>query len=70
MGDTAIRLADYSIDGNLISFTNPNFNFEALSMRVFRISNFDGKTYILTHTVFTDDENLQIFEKVNYCDNE
>ena len=71
-GDEKIRLADYDVDGNLIKFTNTNsnFGFDILSMRVFRISNVNGKTYVLTYTKWKNDEGIEIFERVNYCDNE
>lgn len=69
-GDTSTRIANYDVNGNLITFTNGISDFDILSMRVFRISNVNGKTYVLTHTKWKDDEGLEIFEKVSYCDNE
>lgn len=68
-GDTSTKLANYAVNGNLITFTNGISDFDILSMRVFRISNVNGRTYVLTHTKWEDDEGLEIFEKVSYCDN-
>ena len=68
-GDTSTKLADYNVNGNLITFANAISDFDVLSMRVFRVSNVNGKTYVLTHTKWKDDEGLEIFEKVSYCDN-
>jgi hypothetical protein len=69
-GDENYKLADYNVNGNEITFTNTDPDFDVYSMKVFKISNVNGKTYILTHTKWKDDKGLQIFELVNYCDNE
>ena len=69
-GDTRTKLADYSVNGNLITFNATDSDFDVLSMKIFRISEVDGKTYVLTYTRWKDDEGLQIFEEVKYCDNE
>ena len=68
-GDTSTKLANYDVNGNLITFTNGISDFDILSMKVFRISNVNGRTYVLTHTKWKDDEGLEIFEKVSHCDN-
>ena len=68
--DTRTKLADYSVNGNLITFNATDPDFDVLSMKIFRISEMNGKTYVLTYTKWKNDEGLQIFQKMEYCDNE
>ena len=61
------KLADYSVSGNTIVYTNQTDPEAPKSHRVFKVAGTDIGTFVFTYTIWPDDEGIEFFKVSDSC---